>query len=227
MKSLNIFGKSSGYKSSTPFNVKGAYDGPFSLKGTYEGHYNITYQGIPCLKCPNDYVIYQMIINEVQPDLIVEIGTNNGGSALYMAHLLDVLANGVIHTIDIDDRSEELAKQHPRIKFFHNGWEDYDLSITKEFKKILVIEDSSHHYENTLNAIEKFSPLVTVGSYLIVEDGIIDEIGMSDHFQGGPIKAIKEFLPKHPEYIIDENWINMFGKNSTFNVMGYLKKVKK
>lgn len=198
----------------------------YSVKEIALGHHQITYRGVPCIKCPFDYVIYQMILNEVQPDLLIEIGTNHGGSALYMADIMDKIGKGQIHTIDIDDRSYPLTKQHSRIKFFHNGWESYDFNLTKQFEKILVIEDASHEYKNTLDSIEKFSSLVTKGSYLIVEDGIIDALGQTKLYKGGPVKAIQEFLPNHPEFEIDYKWINMFGDNTTFNTLGYLKRIK-
>ena len=197
----------------------------FSLAGLEKGHHKMTYRGVPCLKCPFDYVIYQMILNEIKPDLIIEIGTNLGGSALYLADILDTIGKGIIHTIDIDDRSYPETKTHKRIKFFHKGWGDYDLNEAKGFEKILVIEDSSHEYKNTLDAINRFCHLVTPGSYLIVEDGIINALGWSKHYKGGPVKAIKEFLPDHPEFQLDYNWINMFGKDATFNTLGYLKRI--
>ena len=196
----------------------------FTLDAIEKGHQNITYRGVPCLKCPFDYVIYQMILNEVKPDLIIEIGTNTGGSALYMAELLDAIGNGIIHTIDIDDRSYLEVKNHNRIKLFHEGWESYDLKNVDGFNKVLVIEDSSHEYLNTKNVINKFYRLVTKGSYLIIEDGIIDALGWKSNYNGGPVKAIKEFLPKHPEFILEYKWLNMFGKDATFNTLGYLKK---
>lgn len=197
----------------------------YGLDGLERGHHKITYMGVPCIKCPFDYVMYQMILNEVKPDLLIEIGTNNGGSALYLADLMDNIGKGEIHTIDIDDRAFPAAKGHSRIKFFHNGWESYDFSLVGEFQKILVIEDASHEYINTLQAIEKFSSIVSVGSYLIVEDGIIDSLGWTSEYNGGPVKAVKEFLQNHSEFQIDYNWINMFGDNATFNTMGYLKKI--
>jgi len=198
----------------------------FSLEGLERGHHKMTYRGVPCIKCPFDYVMYQMIINEIKPDLIIEIGTNHGGSAYYMADLLEVIGKGKIHTIDIDDRSHQEAKAHHRIQFFHQGWENYDLSLAAGYEKVLVIEDASHEYKNTLDAIEKFAPLVTVGSYLIVEDGILDDLGWTEEYNGGPVKAINEFLPGHPEYMLDETWLNMFGESATFNTLGYLKKIK-
>jgi cephalosporin hydroxylase len=166
-----------------------------------------------------------MILSEVQPDLIIEIGTNFGGGALYMADLLNNFGKGEVHSIDITDKCSEMVKQHPRIKLFHEGFDKYDLELTKGFEKILVIEDASHIYEDSLNAIEKFAPVVTKDSYLIVEDGVVDKLGVSKAFNGGPCRAIREFLPNHPEFVVDRKWCDLFGKNATNNVNGYLKKI--
>ncbi len=199
----------------------------FDCSTFYAGHQKVTYKGIKTIKCPFDYVMYQMIVSEVRPDLIIEIGTNQGGSALYMADLM--MLNGIegeIHSIDINSNALENVKSNPRIKLYTHGWENYDLNLTKNFKTILVIEDAAHTYSSTLGAIEKFAPIVSVGSYLIIEDGIVNELGMAKRFDGGPLKALREFLPKHSEFIVDRKWCNMFGKNATFNVNGYLKKIK-
>jgi cephalosporin hydroxylase len=196
----------------------------FNIESVYQGHHKITYRGIPALKCPFDYVIYQMIIMKLQPDVIIEIGTNRGGSALYLADLMNIINHGVVHTIDIKYPSE-IVLEHPRIRAFNDGWQGYDISEIKNFSKIMVIDDASHIYEDTLAAIIKFAPLVSKDSYLIVEDGIISELGFSEEYHGGPLKAINEFLEIHKDFIIDNQWCNMFGKNATFNVNGYLKKI--
>lgn len=198
----------------------------YYLSGLEKGHQQITYCGVPCIKCPFDYVMYQMILNEVKPDLVIEIGTNYGGNAFYMADILNKIGSGIVHTIDIDNRSYPAVKEHPKIKLFNKGWESYDLNETIGYEKIMVIEDSSHQYKNTLGALKKFSPLVTLGSYFIVEDGIIDALGWTEKYDGGPVKAIKEFLQTHPEFQVAQNWINMFGKDATFNTLGYLKKIR-
>ena len=166
-----------------------------------------------------------MIISEIKPDLIIEIGTHEGGSALYMGDLLNILKNGVVHTIDIKPIYNEILLNHPRIKLFSEGWEKYNLEETKKFSKILLIEDGSLTYEQTKGAIEKFSPIVSVGSYLIIEDGIIDELGMKNNYNGGPKRAIYEFLKNNLNYKIEKRWCNFFGKNATFNVNGYLKRI--
>src|ERR1035437_2547562 len=190
-----------------------------------EGHHKITYKGIQAIKRPFDYVIYQMIISEVKPDLLIEIGTNIGGGALYIADLLDSNEKGVLHTIDIIDLVAPKVREHKRIKFFTEGWENYNLELTKGFVKILVIEDASHLYKDSLGILNKFHSIVSKKSYFIVEDGIVNELGLEKAYHGGPLKAIREFLPNHTDYIVDRKWCDMFGQNATFNVNGYLKKI--
>jgi cephalosporin hydroxylase len=197
-----------------------------TVESINKGHHQVTYRGVKAIRCPFDYVMYQMIIAEVQPDLIIEIGTRKGGGAYYMADLLDSIGKGIVHTIDIMDDVDAIVKKHNRITFFTEGWLGYDLELTKEFDKILIIEDASHMYEDTMGVLNKFHPIVSKDSYLIVEDGIINELGLEKKYNGGPLRAIREFMPQNPEYIIDRKWCNMFGKNATFNVNGFLKKIK-
>ena len=107
----------------------------FNLKTIEAGHHKMLYRGVKSLKCPFDYVTYQMIINEVKPDLIIEIGTNHGASALYMADMLDLLGKGMIHTMDIMEYPmDPLIVNNPRIKRFLGGFESYDLKNAEGFK---------------------------------------------------------------------------------------------
>ena len=104
------------------------------------------YKGVAIQKFPFDYMMYQMIINEVRPDLIIEIGTMHGGSALYLADLLELagIEGGEVHTIDLldpymrktyeKDQEEHkpnprentnyptIVAAHPRIKTFAGGF---------------------------------------------------------------------------------------------------------
>jgi cephalosporin hydroxylase len=198
----------------------------FNIHTIYTGHLNTTYRGVTAIKCPFDYVLYQMIISEIEPDLIIEIGTHKGGGSLYLGDLLNTLGKGVLHTIDIEPVDNKTIINHPRIKLFSEGWEKYDIKEAEGFSKILVIEDGAHTYEHSIGAMKKFAPLVSVGSYLIVEDGIITELGMGEKFNGGPLKAIREFMKDNQTFKIERKWCDFFGKNATFNVDGYLKRIK-
>jgi cephalosporin hydroxylase len=197
----------------------------FNYKTIDAGHDKVTYRGIKTQRSPFDYVLYQMILFEIQPDLIIEIGTRYGGGALYLADLLDIRGGGVIHSIDITNECQDIVKKHPRIKLFHNGWENYDINLTSTYNKILVIDDGSHYYEQTLDAMRKFSSIVTPASYLIVEDGIIDKLGISKDYNGGPCRAIREFLRSNENFVVERRWCDFFGKNATNNVNGYLKRI--
>ena len=192
----------------------------------FDGHFRVTYRGVPIIKCPFDYPLYQMIIADLKPDLVIEIGTSSGGNALYIADLMEIIGHGAVHTIDIQNKVGTLVAQHPRIKLFTKGWQDYDIAEAKKFSKILVIEDASHMYEDTLATLHKFAPLVSMNSYLVVEDGIINELGKEKGFHGGPLRAIREFLQSNKNFEVDRTWCDMFGKNATFNVNGYLKRVR-
>jgi len=199
----------------------------FNIKTICDGHHKMTYRGVPYLKCPFDYVIYQLILNEIKPDLIIEIGTNEGGGALYMADILNMIGNGEIHTIDLVEKHHQpLVNNHPRIKRFYGGFQNYNTDGLKEkFQRILVIDDGSHGYGDVKLSLNKFSDLISVGSYFVVEDGIIDELGYPG-YDGGPIRAIKEFLNTNKDFIVDRSLCDYFGKNATFNVIGYLKRIQ-
>lgn len=214
---MNLFSK----------NIKGYTDDVhFDTKSISDGHHKILYKNIPMIKCPFDYVMYQMIICELKPDLIIEIGTNVGGSSVYLADLLELVGKGELHTIDIVDVRVESAKSHRRIKFFGEGFQNYDLNNSFGFNNILIIDDGSHIYQDVKDALAKFQTLIKVGSYFIVEDGILDKLGWTKEYNGGPNKAIKEFISENDSFIIDRKWCDLFGVNATFNTNGFLKKIR-
>ena len=198
----------------------------FKLSGVDKGHYHVTYKGVTAIKCPFDYTIYQMLIMSIKPDLIIEIGTHQGGSALYLADLLEINSKGMVHTIDLPENKEDHSLHaHPRIKVFKSGLMEYDTGILSAFPVILVIDDGSHQYRDCLDALVKFSPYVSKGSYFIMEDGIINELGREKEFNGGPQRAIREFLQNNKDFEIDRKYCDFFGHNATFNVNGYLKRI--
>jgi cephalosporin hydroxylase len=205
------------------FNLDTVYGIPMNRTG----HFGIHYREINTVKCPFDYVLYQMIIMDVKPDLIIEIGSYKGGSALYYADLLQLLNNGgQVHTIDIvENIDSELVLNNPNIKVFSEGYQNYDINLTNGFNKILVIDDGSHQYQDVVNAFDKFSNLVSKDSYYIIEDGVVTYLGIDGNFGGGPLKAIDEIISQSKDYVIDRKYCDFFGPNATFNPNGYLKKI--
>jgi cephalosporin hydroxylase len=120
---------------------------------------------------------------------------------------------------------DPLIVNHSRIKRFLGGFENYDLKNTEGFNNILVIDDGSHIYTHVKMTMDKFKDLVSVNSYFIIEDGILNNIGLEKDYDGGPLRAISEFLPNNPNFQIDRKWCDFFGKNATFNPNGYIKRI--
>lgn len=198
----------------------------FDLHSINNGHLKCTYRGIPLRKSPFDQCLYQMLINEVQPDLIIEIGTKEGGFSLYCADILDRIGKGTVHSIDqYFTVKDESIIYNPRIQLFDGGFRTYDTDQIYSYEKVMIIDDGHNTYAEVRDSINKFNQYVSVGSYFIIEDGVIDGLGLTG-YDGGPIRAIKEFLSGEPKFVVDKKYTHMFGKNATFNVAGYLKRIE-
>jgi cephalosporin hydroxylase len=178
----------------------------------------------PCLKCPLDLWIYQEIIAEIRPDLIIETGTHLGGSALFMAHMLDILDNGEVITIDI---AENVTRPiHPRIRYVKGSSVDSvlinSLLRSRPEETRLVILDSDHTKHHVSNELEIFAPYVSVGSYIIVEDTNINGHPTYASFGEGSFEAVEEFLSCNQNFTSDRSREKFL---MTFNPRGYLKRI--
>ncbi len=184
-----------------------------------------TYWGIRTLKNPLDFWIYQEIIYEIKPDFIIEIGNYKGGSLLAYAHMLDNLNNGQVIGIDVNHSIlSKKVTQHKRIVLFEgNALNLYNKvkNVISHNSKVIIIEDSSHEYDNTLNILRKFSNLVSLDSYFIVEDGICHH-GLNIGPKPGPYEAVETFLKENTSFQPDTTKENFV---ITWNPGGYLKKV--
>ncbi len=186
---------------------------------------NTIWMGIKIQKCPLDLFIYQEILYEIRPDLIIETGTLNGGSAYYLAHLCDILGDGKIITIDIEKNNNR--PHHPRIEYITSS--STDLAVIEYLKTkiaknttVLVILDSDHSKDHVLKEMQLYSQFVTKYSYLIVEDANINNHPVFSAHGPGPMEAIEEFVKINNDFVIDlprEKFM------LTFNPNGYLKKM--
>lgn len=187
---------------------------------------NTNWLGARVMKTPLDLWIYQEIIHEQKPDVIIECGTDTGGSALYLANICDLINKGKIITIDIEDRKGK--PRHPRITYL-TGSSTSDEIVAKvkgmvgREGKVLVILDSDHSKGHVLNELRIYSKIVTKGSYLIVEDSNLNGHPVSPDFGPGPMEAIQEFFKENRNFVIDKKREKFY---LTFNPNGYLKRVK-
>lgn len=192
-----------------------------STSGTWKSTY---WLGVPIWKCPLDMWIYQEIIFEQRPDIIIETGTAFGGSALFLACMCDLVGNGEIVTVDIEHR--EGRPQHDRIRYMQGSSTAEE--IVKQVKqaanggKVLVILDSDHSKDHVLEELHTYSGLVHTGGYVIVEDTNVNGHPVRPHFGLGPMEAVDEFIAASKDFAVDESKEKFY---MTFNPRGFLKKI--
>jgi cephalosporin hydroxylase len=93
-------------------------------------------------------------------------------------------------------------------------------------RPLLVVEDSSHFAGTTAAVLNFFDAWLRPGEYIVIEDGILTAMRTADAYDGGPLRAIHEFLTRAgTRYEIDRTLCDYYGHNVTWNVDGYLRRV--
>ena len=194
--------------------------------------------GVRIQKNPLDLMILQEIMFEKKPDTIIECGTYMGGSSYFMAGLMDLMKiDGRIITIEREEYQTQAHPKtdlmnvdgkivtvnydvyqkptHPKIEYIHSDCLNAD--IPKLGARTMVILDCDHSADHVYQELQKFSPMVTLGQYIIVED--TDAHGEGG---GGPANAVRKFLSNNKNFIVDKSR-EKYGISS--NLGGYLLKV--
>jgi cephalosporin hydroxylase len=188
-----------------------------------------TYRGVSMLKNPFDMALYPLLLWELKPRTIFEIGSKAGGSALWFGDLLDNFGiDGHIHSIDI---VRPTGVSHPRATFMEGNGRKLDETLGhKTLESMphpwLVIEDADHEYETTIGVLRFFDDWLRSGEYLVVEDGIVSDLIDDQAYNSGPHRALKQFLSETPNpYEIDGKYCDFFGYNMTWCTNGFLKRL--
>ena len=202
--------------------------------------YNFTWMGRPIIQYPQDMVAMQEIIWEVKPDLIIETGIAHGGSIIYYASLLELIGKGEVLGIDIDIREHNRTEieKHPMSKRIHmlqgSAISEEIIEQIKPFtvgkKTIMVCLDSNHTHDHVLKELELYSPFVTVGSYLVAFDTIVEDLP-ADMYEDrpwsvgdNPKTAVHEFLKGNDDFVINKAIDNKLLVSVAPD--GYLKRIK-
>ena len=198
--------------------------------------YNFRWQGRPIIQYPQDIVAMQELVWAVRPDLIIETGIAHGGSLVLSASLLAMLDYADAATkgelldpraprrrvlgIDIDIRAHnrEAIMAHPlagRIDMLQGSSTDPEIieqvaRAARGYQRVMVCLDSNHTHEHVLAELLAYAPLVSVGSYCVVFDTVIEDMPAGlypdrDWDVGdNPKTAVKTFLSGHPGFVVDE-----------------------
>ena len=180
--------------------------------------YNFRWMGRPIIQYPQDMIAMQEILWEVRPDLIVETGIAHGGSLVYYASLCELMGHGEVLGIDIDIRPHNRAaiESHPmarRIRMLQGSSIDpavvAEVTRLAQGKRVLVVLDSNHTHAHVLAELEAYAPLVSVGSYCVVFDTVVEDMpadAFPDRPWGpgdNPKTAVHEFLRRNQAFEVD------------------------
>lgn len=212
----------------------------FEHVSNFDYSYHFTWMGIPIIQFPQDIIAMQEIIWQVKPDLIIETGIARGGSILFNASMLELIGgDGVVIGIDIDIRTHNRKEieAHPmfrRVKMIEGSSVSQEVlsqvkNIAKDKQRVMVILDSNHTHDHVLAEIEQYHSFVSLDSYLLVFDTIIEDMppsfskGKPWNVGDNPKTAVHEFLRRNTDFVIDRQFQDKL--LITVAPDGYLKRI--
>eukprot|EP00397_Hematodinium_sp_SG-2012_P013575 GEMP01013790.1.p1 GENE.GEMP01013790.1~~GEMP01013790.1.p1 ORF type:complete len:457 (+),score=74.92 GEMP01013790.1:487-1857(+) len=171
--------------------------------------------GISLQQDPADAFALQGLIWRSQPDLLIEIGTNTGGGAVFYASIMrEYNSKSLVLTIDPKDPAQDWAQGafhgcedcidarcadvwHTNIRFllgFSHDVFPQVKEIAKDYKKVMVMHDGSHFYDDVLRDLKMFDDITTVGSYMVVQDTKMTRMYSEWAKNGYPLRAAEDFM---------------------------------
>ena len=207
--------------------------------------YSFTWMGRPIIQLPDDIIRIQEVVYSVKPDLIIETGVAHGGSLIFYASLLKAMGRGRVVGIDIEIRphNRKAIEEHELFEYItlvegssvDEGIVEKVKSLVKPGEKVLVMLDSNHTKEHVLGELKAYSELVSVGSYIVAADGIMEDLvgaprSNDDWSWNNPKVAAEEFVSENSNFIIEDPTIPFNEGNIVEKVTywpnAYIKRVK-
>jgi cephalosporin hydroxylase len=197
-----------------------------SLVSIQRGTLNYQYRGLPCLKNPFDLALYTLLLFQLAPKTIIEIGSAAGGSASWFSDQTKLL--GLQTQILSFDIAPPKDLHVERVTFLRADVYDLKDSLLPSLladcpRPLLVIEDGPHTYLACKSALNFLHPFMREGDYVVIEDGIVHELDLSE-YKDGPNRALAEHVTKYSDKVsVDRSFCDYYGQNFTWNTNGYLR----
>ena len=202
------------------------------------------YAGAPLCKFPEDLRVYEHLLWETRPQVVIEIGAYGGGSALWFRDRLRCLeAYGrvtapLVVTVELEPARTidalDAADPQWRSSIHLVEGDVCDPATAERVAQIvppgaaaLVVEDSAHVYDTTRAALANFSRFVQPGGYFVVEDGCVDVEALRLHpdWPRGVLPALDEWLQTEPGQAFGvRRDLELYGL--TCNPHGYLQRLQ-
>jgi cephalosporin hydroxylase len=181
--------------------------------------YTFTWLGRPIIQLPEDMFRLQELIYTVKPDVIIETGVAHGGGLIFYAGLCKILEKGRVIGVDIEIRPHNRAaiEAHPLYPLITliegSSTEPAVIGQVKAQLKpgetVIVMLDSNHKKAHVLAELASYAPIVTKGSYIVVMDGIMEQLVGAPRTQpdwgwNNPKQAALQFVAEDPNFVIEE-----------------------
>jgi cephalosporin hydroxylase len=175
-------------------------------------------------RAPTDLFVYQELVAGVRPDWIVETRTGTGGRAFFLASICDLVGHGQVLSIDGHPLAD--PPEHPRITYLRG--DPAALATAAQAHEIvgegstglLILGGGSN--VQVLDAFHRYAQLVPVGSYVVVEDTILQGNPVWSDFGPGPAAAVQAILDEGA--FVPDASLERFAL--TFNPGGFLRRVR-
>lgn len=162
------------------------------------------WKGMPLFKTVFDFSLYSMMIWDIRPKTIIEIGSGTGASAIWMADLIKSYSlDCAIYTMDISKPSME----YDGVCFMEGDAYEIEAAFPDSTLNTLphpwlVIEDA---HVNVVNVANHFGSKMRKGDYLVIEDS-----------RSKKEKDVSEWYAKEEEnFLVDTLYTDFFGRNAT------------
>ncbi|MDQ6782877.1 MAG: cephalosporin hydroxylase family protein [Actinomycetota bacterium] len=174
---------------------------------------DFTWMGTTLVTSPLDLWIYQEIVHDTSPDLIIATTEN----ARYLAALCQMRGAGEVLWIG----SEATVGDQERLRTVPDAVlplaSGLATDVARSGLSVLVVLGSSHHGHPVVDELRLYGSLVTTGSYLIVEG-----TGAALACAKDRAAALEDFLRQDPSFVIDRSREKFYLSTNEF---GYLRRV--
>ena len=204
--------------------------------------YTASWLGFQLLQIPPDAMRIQEIICQQRPDFIIETGVAHGGSAIFMASICRLLDVGHVIGVEKGLICREQIESHflsDRITLIEGDSVASDTvaavyRMCKGSDRIMLILDSCHSKAHVMAELDAYYPLIRPGGMIIVQDGnmaILADTPRGDPSWAldNPQEAVKEFVAKHPEFVIEQPDLRFdndgIARNITYHTKGFLRRI--
>ncbi|MCA1444448.1 hypothetical protein I6F07_30560 [Ensifer sp. IC4062] len=194
------------------------YPWTFPDCSTAIGALALTYKGLINIKTPFDLALYTRLIWELQPRTIIELGSFQGGSALWFADQMSLLCDepGEVHSFDLHINCIHKDAKHPHLTFHKVDLldvETMDKGLLKGLPHPWLLIDDAH--VRVFSIFSYLSQFLMPGDYYVIEDVPIDATReVMDGLQ----------LMEQSGFLVDTYYTDAFGTNLTCAPNAWLRK---